>query len=253
MKTPQTSQYDSFVADYHWLYSDRVLSGGPFMDQNKQILSSLSPGAKILDCSCGIGIHALALARHGFTVQGADASPEMIHQATDRAEQEGIDIPFAAVPWRDLPASYNQEFDIIFCYGNSIGHSRNEGEMLASLKGMRNVLGANGRLLIDSRNWEKLRKDRPRFNTMGVRVRNGIRCVPLYVWNFPSGWDEEHLIEVVLVLEEGGRVSHRSYQITYYPFRHDELIDRLRQVGFQDIQSDYSEAKDVYTVSARTG
>jgi SAM-dependent methyltransferase len=253
MNLSQTSQYDTFAMDYHWLYSDVVLSGEPFVAENRGILDRLSPDAEVLDCSCGIGVHALALARHGVSVRGADASPEMVKQARERAILEQADVCFTTASWRDLPAAYGREFDLVFCCGNSIGHCRNEGEMLASLEGMRGVMKDDGLLVLNSRNWEKLRTDRPRFQTMGIRIRNGIRCIPLYVWSFPSTWEKDHVIEVVLLFDDDGRVSHRSYRISYFPFLQSQLIERLQRVGFCNIESDYTDASDVYTIRARRG
>ena len=61
------------------------------------------------------------------------------------------------------------------------------------------------------------------------------------------------MIEVVLIFEAGGGVYHRSYPITYYPFRHEELVARLDEAGFGDLDSDYAEGTDGYTVTARNG
>jgi len=73
-----TDEYDAFASDYHWLYSERVLSGEPFIERYAEILDSLATGAVILDCACGIGIQSLALARDAYHVRGADVSPGMV-------------------------------------------------------------------------------------------------------------------------------------------------------------------------------
>ena len=122
--------------------------------------------------------------------------------------------------------------------------------MVASLRGIRAVLKDGGRLVLDSRNWEKLRRDRPRFQVMGVRDRAGVRCTPLYVWSFPDRWEVAHMIEVVLIFDEQGRTSCRSYPVTYYPFRFDALLERLSRAGFVDVQSDYASDVDSYVVTA---
>nr|WP_256465360.1 MULTISPECIES: class I SAM-dependent methyltransferase [unclassified Bradyrhizobium] len=49
---------------------------------------------KLLDLGCGTGMHAIELARRGWSTAGIDLSPEMIAQATSRAEQAGFAIPF---------------------------------------------------------------------------------------------------------------------------------------------------------------
>ena len=248
-----SGEYDAFAADYHWLYSDRVLAGAPFLDSYATVLRSLPPRARILDCACGIGIHSLALARHGYDVRGADASAGMIAEARRRAACERLAVEFEQCPWADLSKKFAARFDLVFCHGNAIGHCRTPEETVAALCGMRAVLKPGGVLVIDSRNWEKLRREKVRFSPMPMRVRDGSRCLPLYVWNFPPNWPDPHLIELVLLFQEEARTQHRIYPITYYPYYHEDLVIRLREAGFQEVQSDFDEVKDTYNVILRNG
>ena len=253
MNMVAADEYDAFASDYHWLYSDRVLSGTPFLDSYAAVLRSLPTGARVLDCACGIGIHSLALARHGYDVMGTDASAGMVAEARRRAALEGREVEFAMCSWADLPKEFAQRFDLIFCLGNAIGHCRTPEETVASLCGMRAALKPGGVLAIDSRNWEKLRREKVRFCSMPMRVRDGTRCVALYVWNFPPHWQDAHLIELVMLFPEENQTSHRSYSITYHPFHYRDLITHLTESGFEKIQSDFDDAKDNYNVFARNG
>ena len=251
--TSSASQYDSFAADYHWLFSDSVLTGEPFYEEHKELLESLKPGSQILDCACGIGVQALALARHGYCIQGSDASESMIAQANKRARSARIEVPFAACSWKGLPYNFGREFDAVFCCGNAIGHCTDEAEMIDSLAGTFAVLKDGGLLVVNSRNWEKLRAERPRFHAMSVRNRNGQRCIPLYVWNFPQQWHEPHVVEVVLIFEQQGRTTYRGHEVTYFPFHVEDLVARMRAVGLVDVETDYDQAKDGYRVTGRRG
>ncbi len=111
MEPEHLSQYDAFAPDYHWLYSEHVLSGEPFIQWHVEILDSLAPNARILDRACGIGVHSLALARHGYNVRGTDASPGMVREAAGRAAAEGVDVKFTACSWAELPNKFDKGFD----------------------------------------------------------------------------------------------------------------------------------------------
>jgi SAM-dependent methyltransferase len=161
-----------------------------------------------------------------------------------------LNIPLRCSTWENLPAHFEDRFDLVFCLGNSIGHARNREEMLRSLEGMQAVLRNGGRLVIDSRNWEQLRKEKERFTHFPWRERAGQRCLPLYVWTFPEKFDDAHTIEVVLVFDCGDNVLIRSYPIVYYPFHLEELVERLRCVGFSEIQGKFSQSKAEYRVIA---
>jgi SAM-dependent methyltransferase len=225
------SQYDEFALNYHWLYSDYVSSGKPALEQNEDVLKDAGPKTRILDCSCGIGTLAIALAKLGYEVSGSDGSPGMIEQADLAAGNAGVNVPLKCCTWEDLPAHVTGPFDLVFCLGNSIGHTRNGEELFRSLRGMRAVLRSGGKLVVQSLNWERLRKEKTRFTHFPWRARAGRRCLPIYVWTFPERFEDAHMIDVLLVFDADGEVSIRSYPIVYYPFRVEELIETLRSAA----------------------
>ncbi len=244
------SQYDEFAANYHWLYSDSVLSGRHYVDEHQDLLKEAGPTARILDCSCGIGTLPIALAKLGYQVSGSDGSPGMIEQASLAATNANVDIPFQCSAWEALPAAFSDRFDLVFCLGNSLGHTRTGEEMVRSLQGIRAVLRSGGKLVLDSRNWDQIRKHKTRFTPYQWRERAGQRCLPIYVWTFPERFEDPHTIDVLLVFDADGKVSTRSHPIVYYPFHFEELIERLRCAGFTDFQTRFSESREGYRVIA---
>jgi 2-polyprenyl-3-methyl-5-hydroxy-6-metoxy-1,4-benzoquinol methylase len=156
-------QYDTFSTDYRWLYTDHTLSGKMALDINGDVLALADPKASILDCSCGIGTLAIALAKLEYEVNGSDGSPGMVDQAILAARQAEISFPLKCCVWANLSDHFAKHFDLIFCLGNSIGHVRNKEEMVQSLRGMRHVLRDHGKLVIESINWEQIRKEKTRF------------------------------------------------------------------------------------------
>ena len=61
-----------------------------------EIASLLDPGTA-LDLGCGQGRNSFWLASRGFTVTGLDLSPVAIEQATEVANELGIDVSFESV------------------------------------------------------------------------------------------------------------------------------------------------------------
>lgn len=243
-------QYDAFAADYHWLYADYGLSGARALDENKDVLTAAGPKAKILDCSCGVGIFAIALARLGHEVWGSDGSRGMIDQALPAAREANVEVSLQRCAWADLPNQFAERFDLVFCLGNAIGHVRNRDEMVESLRAMRAVLKDGGKLVLDSRNWELIWNRKTRFTNYPWRERSGQRCLPIHIWNFPDKFGDAQTIEVTLVFDTGESASIRSYPVVYYPYRFDELAERLRCAGFSDIQTDFREERPAYRVVA---
>ena len=252
VNTNSSDQYAALAADYEWLFSDATLSGDPQIEGLQPILAAFSK-PRILDCACGTGLAALALARRGYEVLGTDASSSMVMRAREHAAEQNLQARFEVCAWESLPATIQAPVDLVICLGNSLGHCRDEREMLRSLQGMRAVLREGGLLVIESRNWEKLYSDRVRFTHLGLRERAGMRCTPLYVWNFGREFHETVVAEIVLVFEQQGKVRLQTYDIAYQPFHSGQLDALLLRAGFSNLKNDWTPQADSYRVVARTG
>lgn len=60
------------------------------------------PGGRVLDAACGIGRHALPLARRGYRVTGFDIEPRFVERARERAAAQNGDAQFFVGDVRDL-------------------------------------------------------------------------------------------------------------------------------------------------------
>lgn len=69
-------------------------------------------GLTLADIGCGGGLLAEPMARLGFTVTGADASPENITVAARHAALSGLDIRYLAATAEELAAE-GRQFDVI--------------------------------------------------------------------------------------------------------------------------------------------
>lgn len=243
--------YAAMASDYAWLVADEMLTGDFFITHHRDILAALPPNATILDCACGIGFDAISLAQHGYRVYASDGSASLVAAAERRAAAAGVTIPFAVCLWADLPRQYRERFDLLLCIGNSISHCTDAEAMVRALRAMRAMLNEGGMLLVDSRNWEKVRREQPRLSMDERAVeRNGVRCIPLYLWEYPPEWDTPHRLEIVFIFEEQGHITARRDVLHYRPFRHEELRDRLAAAGFTDIRTNYRDDADRYEVRA---
>src|SRR5258706_16436078 len=88
--------FDAATANMAW--TDRTES------EVDRALKMLRPegGERILDLACGSGRHSLELVRRGFTVVGADISPDLIEIAKADAERGGLEATFVLADLREL-------------------------------------------------------------------------------------------------------------------------------------------------------
>lgn len=73
---------------------------------------NLQPGMTVLDVACGTGNLALPAARAGAIVTGVDIAPNLVEQARENAEREGLKIQFDEGDAESLPYE-NASFDAV--------------------------------------------------------------------------------------------------------------------------------------------
>jgi SAM-dependent methyltransferase len=118
-----------------------------FEDVSRTLASLATPADRILDCSCGGGTEALALARlvpEGEVV-GADLSGEMVSAAAERARESGAEnLAFFQADVANMPSHFGGQFDFVYC-SFSFHHYT---EPVVALREIRRVLAPAGRLLV---------------------------------------------------------------------------------------------------------
>lgn len=245
------SPYDDFAPDYHWIHPDDQVSGRRFFEHYGGLLSEVRARSAILDCACGAGFDAMALAEAGYQVAASDGSAGMVEHARASIAAAGLDIPVTCCTWEKLPVHYGPEFDAVLCLGNSIAHCADAAAMADAFAGMRAVLRPGGLLVVESRDWEQLHAERQRLEVRDhVAIRDGARGICVYIWTIPEGWDEPHRAEIVVLLDRDGELSHRVVELSFTPYREAELVDRLVRAGFEH-RATGRLRKGRYVVSAR--
>jgi hypothetical protein len=83
-----------------------------------------------------------------------------------------------------------------------------------------------------------------------VVTRHGRRCLSFYAWEIPGRLQDEHVARIVFVLEDGDRVETHEHPISFRPFTLGELRERLELAGLREVDTDFTEASDRYSVIA---
>ncbi len=249
--------YSDLAHDYEWLFPDETVGRLGATSPGSQALleaavKTLGPGNPVLDCACGIGADAIALARRGLVVTACDGSQAMVAETRQRSERYGIAVTVSQSKWQDLPNRVPGPFELVLCLGNSIVHAETRTNRVAALAGMRKVLSPTGTLIVDSRNWELLYNSRPRIvPARQVIEREGIRCTSLYIWTIPDDFESSCTAEIVLLFEGAeGQTSYRRHAIDFVPFHHDDLTNDIRAAGFTIRGDSYRADGNFYAIVA---
>ncbi|NYI03860.1 class I SAM-dependent methyltransferase [Allostreptomyces psammosilenae] len=227
--------YDELADDYHLIYSDWEAS----LHRQGDALDALigQDRAEVLDCSCGIGTQAIGLALRGHRVTGTDLSPRAAARAAREAARRSLSLRTAAADMRRLPFS-DGLFDVVVCADNSLPHLLTEQDVHAALAEMRRVLRPGGLLLVSTRPYDDLLRDRPVSTPPQVHrtvdgADGGERTVTFQLWHWHD--DGEHYdLEHFQLLPAGGEWRVQVRRTTYWALGQDRLAGLATGAGFAD-------------------
>ncbi len=181
----------------------------PFL---KRVLG-LRPGLRLLDICCGVGRHALPLAKAGVDVTGLDVSPLYLAEARRRAKKAGVRLRLVRGDMRR--ANFDGGFDVAMNLWTSFGYFSTAAEDLAALKAARAALKPGGRFLLETINGGRIAR------VLALQERLGLDT---------ERWTE--MPDGTLVLEDpslvdGGRAIRTRWIFIKGASRRD-LVTRIR-------------------------
>lgn len=236
---PETAEeyYDSIAAKYDWFYASWDAAGE---EQCRQLTPLFRQHGvqRVLDCACGNGLQAVALAREGFNVSGSDLSARMLEEADKKCREEGVDIPLIHADIRELRAKAPGPFEAVICMGNVLPHLKSDAEIRDALRNMHGVLAPGGLLVIEGRYYDDLVQDKPRFIPHRVHACTDHEqsVTILYVLDYLEAYIRFNI--VFLVKDERGEVSLDVDTVDYNPILAAHMQDLLADAGFEDVRLD---------------
>ena len=249
--------YGALSDVYEWLVGDDKVTPATAADvYYRDVVGSLPPNARLLDCACGTGQLVVGLAGLGLDVVAADASDGMVRRTEQLAREHGVSLPTLRASWDELPDHLeDSSFDLVFCVGNSLGHAEGAAGRLTALEAMSRLLGPGGRLVLTSRNWERVRSAGSRVDVRDRLIRRNERdAVVSYHWQIEQDWEQEHFLEIVVAqIEPDGAVRACSERLSIWPYRYEDLVTQLQSVGLTVQSTTFDPESDGYVVVAGRG
>lgn len=232
--------YDAFSNDYDRFvnWESRLAVELPFIQQQLSPLRSPAGGpARVLDAACGTGMHALALARAGYEVAGADLSAGMVERAWANAARAGLNVRFKTAGFGQLEKTFgSNQFDALLCLGNSLPHLLTPTDLNATLADFAACLRPGGLLLIQNRNFDAVMNARERWMEPQSFREGQSEWIFLRFYDYlPDG----QIIFNIVTLKryEGSEWKQQVAASELRPQLQVELSAAVQQAGFATIQS----------------
>jgi SAM-dependent methyltransferase len=130
------------------LWAD-TYDAGPELDPAPAVdfLAGLAADGPVLELAIGTGRVALPLAARGFTVEGVEASPEMV--AKMRLKPGGAEVPVAIGDMADVPAS-GGPYALVYLVYNTFFNLVREQRQRDCLRNAARVLAPGGAFVIET-------------------------------------------------------------------------------------------------------
>lgn len=245
--------YAALPEVYEWLIPDAKLSPAGSVAAFGDVVQSLPPKARVLDCSCGTGQLAVGLAGLGLDVVASDASSGMVRRTRELADEHHACLRTIQTRWSELLQHLDPcTFDLVMCVGNSLAHAEGASGRVTALEAMSRLLGPGGRLVLTSRTWELVRARGTRIDVRDrVIRRRGRDGVVIYAWQVEHLWEDEHHLEIAVAqFEPDGSVLTCSERLSFWPYRYQELVAELQSVGLGVEASTFNPEAEEYLVVA---
>jgi SAM-dependent methyltransferase len=228
--------YDDFAAHYHLLFADwDAAVHGQGETLNALIAKQAGPGPKrLLDCACGIGTQAIGLALRGHQVTGSDISPAAIERAKREAKRLGASCRFVVADLRRLQDSVKGGFELAVAFDNALPHFMSNLDLDAALTEIAEVLRPRGMLLASIRDYDELRKERPRMTPPRLIEVEGERRVHFQVWDWAAD-GASYRPTLYFLRDRGGELEALAFPTQYRALTRDELTSALERAGFRSI------------------
>lgn len=183
---------------------------------------------KVLDIACGTGNYSIALAQKGHDVTSIDLDSEMIQRL--RTKANAISLPINAMVEDMMKIdSIGNDFDLVFCIGNSLVHLQSIKDIDSFIQSARKTLTDNGKLIIQIINYDRIIKQD--IKSLPTIKNNETPLVFDRLYNYDK-LNNKVMFKTILKVE-GKEIQN---EIPLYPLLSSELLDALNNNGFSNIK-----------------
>ena len=125
----------------------------------------------VLDCTCGIGTQAIALALQDYRVTANDLCEANLAEAQSNADELDLTVLWQQADVRHLNKAYlDGPFDAVISLGNSLPHLLTEDDMIAALHELYDHVKPGGLMLVGQPRLGCHRRRSGRISTFGTSI-----------------------------------------------------------------------------------
>ena len=221
--------YDGLAQQYAGFYADwdaASRSEGEFL---RALLRAkgVADGASVLDCACGIGTQAIALAALGYRVAASDISAGELEEAKRLAAERNVDLCFRQADFRALDEAFSERFDAVIAMDNALPHMLTGGDLAAAVRSMANRLRGGGLFVASIRDYDAILREKPAYSPPYIHKTDKGQRVLFQTWD----WTDDIYNFTQYIIDDEGTPRVSRFECAYRAVRREELTALLRENG----------------------
>ena len=228
-----TNYYNYFATKYKYILPDfenDILTEGPVL---KNIFERYAERTvrNVLDCTCGIGVQAISLAKADLNVVGSDISSKELDIARKESEKRNLKIPYFVADCRKLEDTFKQQFDAIISIDSALNHLLCQEDITTALRSIYNRLFTGGIFIASFRDYDEMLKQKPiwAYPTRYHMTSNGSAIILRHLtWNNSICTSNQFYIDIPK--DEQPKLFHNTYK--QWAITRSELLSISRNVPF---------------------
>lgn len=240
--------YDGFADTYRFIFMDWEAT----VQRHAAILGTFleargyAAPSTVLDCTCGIGTQAIALAVQGYQVVAKDLSPKSVEQAKEYATAFDFDYPitFGVADLLQQPSN-PAKYDVVLAFDNPIAHFQTDEDLLTAFLTMASQVKSGGLIMTSLRDYDALAEEKPRQSHIRVTDDENGRRVMFQVWDWlddSSGYDSEMFV----ITQNEDNWQTTSYKARFRAWQRADVSRILAAAGLSQIEWHMPEESDFY-------
>ena len=228
-----TNYYNYFATKYKYILPDfenDILTEGPIL---KNIFERYAERTvrNVLDCTCGIGVQAISLAKADLNVVGSDISSKELDIARKESEKRNLKIPYFVADCRKLEDTFKQQFDAIISIDSALNHLLCQEDITTALRSIYNRLFTGGIFIASFRDYDEMLKQKPiwAYPIRYHMTSNGSAIILRHLtWNNSICTSNQFYIDIPK--DEQPKLFHNTYK--QWAITRSELLSISRNVPF---------------------
>ena len=188
----------------------------------------------MLDISIGSGSVTIPALDLNISLSGSDLSENMLKKCSKKISDKGFRPDLKVADFRDLSCWGDQSFDVVASTGNAIAYVSNE-DVNRVIEQMNRHVSDTGYIYIDTRNWDKILREKNRFYLYNPIFINGERVNFMQVWDYNA--DGSMTFNLLYTFEKNNEIYRKEkFDEHYHPVSKELILNKLHELGYSDIQ-----------------